>query len=109
MTTLSREARDLSWLVSGFAERVPGVVHAIVVSSDGLLVAISDHLRALTAPVDLLVPYSRGDVLAEVHREGEVISETATDDGMAVRARLDEAGRARLADFVTEGSPTTSH
>jgi len=44
MTTLSREARDLSWLVSGFAQRVPGVAHAIVVSSDGLLVAVSDHL-----------------------------------------------------------------
>ncbi|MGW1062885.1 roadblock/LC7 domain-containing protein [Micromonospora sp. NBC_01412] len=42
--TLSQEARDLSWLVSGFAQRVPGVAHAIVVSSDGLLVAISDHL-----------------------------------------------------------------
>ncbi|GIF49223.1 hypothetical protein DFJ67_7831 [Asanoa ferruginea] len=44
MTTLSREARDLSWLVSGFAQRVPGVSHAIVVSSDGLLIAVSDHL-----------------------------------------------------------------
>ena len=44
MTTLSQEARDLSWLVNAFTERVPGVSHAIVVSSDGLLVAISDHL-----------------------------------------------------------------
>ena len=42
MTTLSQEARDLSWLVNAFAERVPGVAHAVVVSSDGLLVAISD-------------------------------------------------------------------
>jgi len=44
VTTLSQEARDLSWLVNAFTERVPGVSHAIVVSSDGLLVAISDHL-----------------------------------------------------------------
>jgi predicted regulator of Ras-like GTPase activity (Roadblock/LC7/MglB family) len=44
MMTLSQEARDLSWLVSAFADRVPGVAHAIVVSSDGLLVAVSDHL-----------------------------------------------------------------
>ncbi len=44
MTTLSQEARDLSWLVNAFAERVPGVAHAVVVSSDGLLVAISAHL-----------------------------------------------------------------
>jgi predicted regulator of Ras-like GTPase activity (Roadblock/LC7/MglB family) len=42
--TLSQDARDLSWLVSAFAERVPGVAHAVVVSSDGMLVAVSDHL-----------------------------------------------------------------
>lgn len=41
---LSQDAQDLSWLVSAFAQRVPGVAHSIVVSSDGLLVAVSDHL-----------------------------------------------------------------
>ena len=44
MTMLSQDAQDLSWLVSAFAQRVPGVAHSIVVSSDGLLVAVSDHL-----------------------------------------------------------------
>ncbi|MEJ3745902.1 roadblock/LC7 domain-containing protein [Actinomycetes bacterium KLBMP 9797] len=44
MRELSQDARDLSWLVSAFADRTPGVAHAIVVSSDGLLVAVSDHL-----------------------------------------------------------------
>ena len=45
------------------------------------------------------MPYDRGDVLAAVHREGEVLS-TAEDDGMRVRARLDDAATGRLADFV---------
>jgi hypothetical protein len=40
----SHEARDLSWLISAFTERVPGVTHAIVVSTDGLLIAVSDNL-----------------------------------------------------------------
>jgi hypothetical protein len=31
-----------------------------------------------------------------VHREGEVLSETAGDDGVTVRARLDPAAAARL-------------
>ncbi|GLH98896.1 roadblock/LC7 domain-containing protein [Micromonospora sp. CPCC 205371] len=44
MSELSQDARDLSWLVSAFADRTPGVAHAIVVSSDGLLVAVSGHL-----------------------------------------------------------------
>ena len=32
------------WLVTNFAERVPGVAHAIVVSADGLLLTSSDRL-----------------------------------------------------------------
>ncbi len=101
--------RDLTGEWKRLVDRHPGSVAVSGVTGEGiddLLDAISDRLRALTAPVDLLVPYSRGDVLAEIHREGEVISESATDEGMAVRARLDDAGRSRLASFVTEGSPT---
>jgi len=57
---------------------------------------VGDRLRAQTDLVELHVPYARGDVLAEVHREGEVLSETAGADGVTVRARLDPAGAARL-------------
>jgi predicted regulator of Ras-like GTPase activity (Roadblock/LC7/MglB family) len=41
---LSQAARDFNWLINAFAERVPGVTHAVVVSSDGMLVAMSEHL-----------------------------------------------------------------
>jgi predicted regulator of Ras-like GTPase activity (Roadblock/LC7/MglB family) len=44
MARLSREAQNLNWLVGSFAQRVPGVAHAAVVSADGLLLAKSDHL-----------------------------------------------------------------
>ena len=44
MMQLSAEARNLNWLVSNFVERVPGVQEATVVSSDGLLIALSDGL-----------------------------------------------------------------
>ncbi|SFM62116.1 hypothetical protein SAMN05216207_1001361 [Pseudonocardia ammonioxydans] len=43
------------WLVTNFAERVPGVAHAIVVSADGLLLTSSDRL-----------PRDRADQLAAV-------------------------------------------
>ncbi|WP_139320376.1 roadblock/LC7 domain-containing protein, partial [Pseudonocardia sp. Ae263_Ps1] len=43
------------WLVTNFAERVPGVAHAIVVSADGLLLTASDRL-----------PRDRADQLAAV-------------------------------------------
>jgi uncharacterized protein len=43
-TTLSNEARNVNWLVASFVERVPGVGHALVVSSDGLPMAVSGGL-----------------------------------------------------------------
>ncbi len=42
--TLSSEARNVNWLVANFVERVPGVRHALVVSSDGLPMAVSEEL-----------------------------------------------------------------
>jgi predicted regulator of Ras-like GTPase activity (Roadblock/LC7/MglB family) len=44
MTQLSREAQNLNWLVSNFARNVPGAAHAIVLSVDGLLMAVSERL-----------------------------------------------------------------
>jgi uncharacterized protein len=46
VTALVRPVEDLSWLVTNFAERVAGVAHAIVVSSDGLPVAYSQGFPA---------------------------------------------------------------
>ena len=39
-----RPGQDLNWLMSAFADRVPSVAHALVVSSDGLLLAFSQGL-----------------------------------------------------------------
>lgn len=44
MSPLSYEAQKLTWLVNNFVTEVPGVAHAIVVSSDGLLLTVSDGL-----------------------------------------------------------------
>ena len=44
MFQLSKDAQNLNWLVSTFVRNVAGVAHAIVVSSDGLLIAVSERL-----------------------------------------------------------------
>lgn len=44
MKTLSEQAGNVSFLVANFAERVPGVRDAIVLSADGLLMAMSPTL-----------------------------------------------------------------
>jgi GTP-binding protein HflX len=67
---------------------------------DEFLQTLSDRLRSLSTVVELLVPYERGDVLASVHREGEVVSTTHEETGVRVRARLAEASVGRLAEFV---------
>ena len=66
------------------------------------LQALADRLRAITAVVELLVPYERGDVLAAIHREGEVVSTFHDTDGVRVRARLADASAGRLAEFVVQ-------
>ena len=84
----------------------PGSVAVSALTGEGIdlfLATLSDRLRALTALVELTIPYERGDVLASVHREGEVVSTSESSDGYVVAARLSEASLGRLSDFVTAG------
>ena len=67
---------------------------------DGFLHALGDRLRALSTIIELLIPYDRGDLLAAVHREGEVLSTHHDDQGVRVRARLADASVGRLSEFV---------
>jgi GTPase len=67
---------------------------------EGFLHALSDRLRALSKVVELLIPYDRGDLLASVHREGEVLTTHHDDVGVRVRARLADVSAGRLAEFV---------
>jgi GTP-binding protein HflX len=67
---------------------------------DGLLHAVSDRLRALEEVVELVVPYERGDVVAAVHREGEVLVEAHEADATRLRARLDGAALNRFRAYV---------
>jgi predicted regulator of Ras-like GTPase activity (Roadblock/LC7/MglB family) len=88
MQQLSPDARQFNWLLNEFAKDVPGVVDAIAVSSDGLLMAMSttleradaDRLAAITsaivslaggasrvydlgAPIKIVIDLERGFIL----------------------------------------------
>jgi GTP-binding protein HflX len=67
---------------------------------EGLLQAIGDRLRAAANVVELMVPFDRGDVVAAVHREGEVLVEQHEEGATRLRARLDQAGAARFREFL---------
>lgn len=42
--TVSTDAKNLNWLINNFADKVPGAANAVVVSSDGLVLAMSERL-----------------------------------------------------------------
>ncbi len=46
---MGTDARDLDWLVAQFVEQMPTVRQAVVVSSDGLALAVSDGVDRETA------------------------------------------------------------
>jgi GTP-binding protein HflX len=66
---------------------------------EDLLGAIGDRLRSLARVAEYVVPYDRGDVLAALHRAGEVLVEVHADGGTRVRARLPDASVGRFAEF----------
>ena len=87
------------------AAQLPGSVVVSAVTGLGapeLLRTIADRMRSITAVVELLIPYERGDIVAAVHREGEVVSTANEEAGMRVRARLAGASVGRLSQFVVK-------
>lgn len=85
------------------ADEVPGSLVISAVTGFGipeLLRTIGDRMRSITTVVELLVPYERGDIVASVHREGEVVSTSNEESGIRIRARLADASAGRLAEFV---------
>jgi GTP-binding protein HflX len=67
---------------------------------DALVERLAERLRELSSVVELVVPYARGDILAAVHREGEVLQEDHEADATRLHARLDPAGANRFREFL---------
>ncbi|MFN3254843.1 MAG: GTPase HflX [Ilumatobacter sp.] len=83
----------------------PGSVAVSAVTGEGtdeFLRTLSDRLRAMSTVYELVVPYDRGDVLASIHREGEVVSTTDGASEWTIRARLSDASAGRLGEFVVD-------
>ena len=88
--------------INVFAARERGAVTMSALTGEGvdkLLAALSDRLRSLNEVAELRVPYDRGDVLAALHRSGEVLAETHDEGATVIRARLDEAELAKFGQW----------
>ena len=63
-----------------------------------LLIAIENSLPHPNIEVDVVIPYSRGDLVSAIHERGEVITETYLESGTAIKALVD----GRLASQISQ-------
>ncbi|ATE56248.1 roadblock/LC7 domain-containing protein [Actinosynnema pretiosum] len=84
------------WLVSNFADRVPGVAHAVVISVDGLLLTASDGL-----------PEDRADQLAAIAAGVSSLTDSAArcfDGGGVKRSVVEMQHGIMLLMSIRDGS-----
>ncbi|MFC4068014.1 GTPase HflX [Actinoplanes subglobosus] len=61
--------------------------------------AIADRLPRPGVEMRVLIPYDRGDLVARVHRSGQVLQSRHLDDGTELQVRVDEQFAAELSGF----------
>lgn len=103
MSAPGRPVRDLSWFVTSLVERVPDVAHAIVVSSDGLPLAISEgfpqeHADQLAAITSGLASLTQG---ASRVFEGGTVTQTVVEMHRGVLVVMAISNGASLAVLAT--------
>ncbi len=69
------------------ADHVPVSAQAGI-GLDRLLARIEEELNRNLLTVTVCIPYSQGDMVAEFHRQGTVLSETYNDRGTVITGRL---------------------
>ena len=81
--------------------------HSIAVSArtgagvEELLQLVADELPKPDIDVEVLVPYSRGDLVSRLHDEAEIVSEEHLGQGTLVVARVHGDLAAELTPFAT--------
>jgi GTP-binding protein HflX len=66
---------------------------------DELLGRIGELVEKTMVIMTLEIPYARGDLVAAVHRVGEVIEEKHDDNGTILEVRIPETSQAQFAQF----------
>jgi GTP-binding protein HflX len=67
--------------------------------------AIESRLPRPAVEITALVPYDRGDLVARVHRRGEVLTSEHQERGTLLHTRVDEALAAELAPYAVVVAP----
>jgi GTP-binding protein HflX len=89
------------------AFRHPAAVQISAASGEGLAAlgeAIEAAFEEALVPIELLVPYSEGAALSELHELAGEVERRDTAEGVAVRARVPTAASRRFERFALNGS-----
>jgi hypothetical protein len=102
MTSFPGTGRDLNWLITDFADRVPDVAHAIVVSADGLPIAYSrdfppERAHQLSAVASGLTSLTQG---ASMIFDGGDVKQTMVDMDRGLLIAMGVNGGSTLAVLV---------
>ena len=84
--------------------REPGALMVSARTGQGIAELIDRIAADLPRPnvtVDVLVPYSRGDLINRVHVEGDVLAEEHTGEGTRIKARVGQHLAAELEGVLT--------
>ncbi len=71
---------------------------------DRLRARLADILGELDVEIGVLLPYTRGDLLARIHADGRILSSEHEEGGTRLRARVPHALAAALAEYADAGT-----
>lgn len=69
---------------------------------DKLLLTLEDLVPGKKKKITLLIPYSKGQIVSEIHANQTVLEENYEADGTRITALLDAISYSKYRDFVTE-------
>ncbi|MGI6869445.1 GTPase HflX [Amycolatopsis sp. 3B14] len=87
---------------------LPGAIVVSAKTGEGvpeLVEALAERLPRPDVVVDALVPYTRGELVARVHSEGEVLTEEHLAEGTRLSARVRPDVASALEAYAVNGSP----
>lgn len=90
---------------SDFVPEVSNSVHISAKKGTGigeLLTAIENNLPVRVKRAELILPFSKGNLIAEIRQSGTLISEEYTADGIKVSAIIDESLYAKVKEYLSE-------
>ena len=88
-----------------FIPNVSNAVHISAKKGEGieqLLKAIEDNLPVRVKRVKILLPFANVGLAAEIRKNGTLITEEYTADGLEVEGIVDEALYAKIRDYIVE-------